>query len=103
MVTHLTLIIEGSKGVIGISVPCYLNSLADVNELINELVKAKNQAFPSGYEDNKRQMEKLALEANEREFDHNWDPAEELAGIPEPDGYINEDGDWIAYPWGEDE
>jgi hypothetical protein len=48
MITYSTLIIDGPKGVMGISVPCFLNSLADVNELINELVKAKNEAFPSG-------------------------------------------------------
>ena len=100
--TIQTIIINGEYGVIGINILHDLNSLADVNEVIDKLVKAKNQAFPSGVEEHRRQMEELAEEIAEAEFDHNWDPAAELAGT-EPDGYINEDGDWIAYPWGEDE
>ena len=59
VITYLTLIIDGEKRAIQIIVPCYLSSLADVNELINELVKAKNTVFPSGVEEHKSQMEKI--------------------------------------------
>lgn len=33
------------------------------------------------------------VELDTRDYD------EELACLPEPDGYINEDGGWILYPW----
>lgn len=36
-----------------------LDSLADVNEVIDMLVKAKNLAFPSGGEEHRRKMEAL--------------------------------------------
>ena len=59
VITYLTLIIDGENAVIGISVPCFMSSLADVNQLINDLVKAKNTVFPSGGADHKSQMEKI--------------------------------------------
>ena len=59
MITYHTLIIDGEKRAIQIIVPCYLSSLADVNEVIGKLVKAKNTAFPSGGEEHRKQMEAL--------------------------------------------
>jgi len=51
--------IWGGDGKVKIVVQCRLDSLADANELIDKIVKAKNQAFPSGYQVNKKQMERL--------------------------------------------
>ena len=51
--------IWGGDGRVKVTVQCRLESLADVNELIDRMVQAKNEAFPSGAEEHKKAMEVL--------------------------------------------
>lgn len=51
--------IWGGDGRVKVTVQCRLESLADVNELIDKVVKAKNEAFPSGAKEHKKAMEVL--------------------------------------------
>lgn len=51
--------IWGQSGMVVVNVRCGLDSQFEVNELINELVKAKNLAFPSGGAEHKAKMEAL--------------------------------------------
>jgi DNA-binding protein YbaB len=53
----------GGDGRVKITVQCRLESLGDVNELIDMIVKAKNEAFPSGATEHKKAMEVLNGEA----------------------------------------
>lgn len=48
-------------GIIRIHLSCKLCSIAEANELIDMLVRAKNLAFPSGAEEHKRNMEALGV------------------------------------------
>ena len=43
-----------------------LHTPAEVNELINDLVKAKSEAFPSGAESHKRKMTELMAEGGDK-------------------------------------
>jgi hypothetical protein len=58
--------IYGADGIVDVYVSCHLDSLANVNELIDKLVKAKNEAFPSGGEEHKRRMEELVEAQGQR-------------------------------------
>ena len=51
--------IWSSDGRVVINLHCGLDSQIELNEIMNELVKAKNLAFPSGAEVFRREMEAL--------------------------------------------
>ena len=46
-----------------VDIHCRLDSLADMNELINDLVVMKNRAFPSQAEEHKKAMEVLNVKS----------------------------------------
>jgi len=52
-----SVVVDSEEGEVHVYVKCQLTSLADVNEIIDMLVMAKNEAFPSGAEEHKRKME----------------------------------------------
>ena len=58
--------IWSQEGRVVINLCCGLDSKLDVNEVINELVKAKNLAFPSGQEVYRKQMEALGGDVHDR-------------------------------------